>query len=401
LACLVDAQHAPLLRFCRRLVGGGEPAQDLAQETLLRAVQVIGRLQEPSRFPAWLLGIAVNLAHKWRRRQARWPISLDHLAASRPGEPLDDLLPAAKATEQVVEDALQAGRILDAIAALPSPLRQVVVRYYLEEQSYGEISAALELPISTIKWRLYSSRLRLRQSLDLAGGPPGTSRSTLSQPPHLRQRRSRPPAVAGKTHRKGNVDMPSPTTPTDQSQPQPQPPPSLAEQLERAVTEQHQRLAAWHGTMAQHPSLTEAARNAFRAAEAEARRLGHGYLGTEHILVGLLSDEHDPAARVLSGLGVTAAKVREVVDYRIGRGDRDPSHPLVLVPKARNTVHQAIEDARRLGHDYLGTEHLLLGLVREGTGIGALIIESCGVDLDELRRRVIQAVGNEQAEGDA
>ncbi|HEX2034235.1 MAG TPA: sigma-70 family RNA polymerase sigma factor [Chloroflexota bacterium] len=371
LARLVDTHYALLLRFCRRLAREEGHAQDLAQETLLRALQVIGRLEDPARFPAWLCGIAVNLAHKWRRRQARWPQSLERLGAALAeqgvGEPFGvtpwHMVP--KSAEQLVEDAEQAQRVLDAIAGLPAPLRRVVVLYYLEDLSYREMAAALDLPISTIKWRLFTSRLQLRRTLQETREEPTTMTS-----------------------------LPSETPPAQPPLP-PQPP--VAEQLARLVVSRHQQLAQWHGAMARQRSLTAGTLQAFAVAEKEAAQLGHDYLGTEHILLGLLReprDAEDVAARVLTEMGVTAPKVREIISARIGRGGATGAQPPLLAPRARNTLLQGIEDARRLGHDHLGTEHVLLGLVREGTGMGALIVESLGVDLDQVRSELLRRLAS-------
>jgi RNA polymerase sigma-70 factor, ECF subfamily len=168
-ACLVE-RHAPALqRFCRCLMPEPGAAQDLAQETLLRAYQSLPRLADPQRFGAWLFGIAANLARWWWRRQARWPLSLDGLTAAYPDVPWDLGGPAP---EEVLEEAEQTRRLLGAIDSLPPALARVVVLHYLDGLSYAEVAVALDVPLSTVKGRLFKSRARLRRALDPQGLAP-------------------------------------------------------------------------------------------------------------------------------------------------------------------------------------------------------------------------------------
>ncbi len=172
-ARLVERHHAALARFCWRLVGEAGP--DLAQETLLRAVPALGRLREPARFPAWLLGIAANLARKWWRRQARWPLSLEALAEAYPDVPWPAAPlwgPAAGEPGAAAVRAEEARRLEAAVGALPASLRRVLVLHYLDGLSYAEIAAALDVPVSTVKGRLFQSRRRLRGALDPEGTRP-------------------------------------------------------------------------------------------------------------------------------------------------------------------------------------------------------------------------------------
>jgi RNA polymerase sigma-70 factor (ECF subfamily) len=165
-ACLVE-RHAPALqRFCRRLMPEPGAAQDLAQETFLRAYQSLPRLADPQRFGAWVFGIAANLARWWWRRQARWPLSLDGLLEAYPDVPWALVGPAP---EEVLEEAEQARRLLSAIDSLPPALARVVVLHYLDGLSYAEAAAALDVPLSTVKGRLFKSRARLRRALDPQG----------------------------------------------------------------------------------------------------------------------------------------------------------------------------------------------------------------------------------------
>ncbi|MBI3973419.1 MAG: sigma-70 family RNA polymerase sigma factor [Chloroflexi bacterium] len=155
-----------LERFCRRLVGDEAAAQDLAQEALLRVHRSLGRLEDPARFGAWLCGIAANLARTWWRRQVRSPVSLEGLATSRPDGTWEPVLLVPLSPEQVVEEAEQTRRVLDAVESLPAPLGRAVALYYLEGLSYAEVAATLDVPVSTVKSRLFKSRSKLRLALE-------------------------------------------------------------------------------------------------------------------------------------------------------------------------------------------------------------------------------------------
>jgi len=138
--------------------------------------------------------------------------------------------------------------------------------------------------------------------------------------------------------------------------------------------------------------FTERARKVFSLAQEEAQRFNHNYIGTEHILLGLVKEGDGIAARVLANLGVQLPKVRSAVEFIIGRGDGlvvgDPS----LTPRTKKVIELAMDEARRLKSQYIGTEHLLLGLVREGQGVAAGVLESLGVSLEKVRQQVMQAV---------
>src|SRR6266705_2081307 len=121
--------------------------------------------------------------------------------------------------------------------------------------------------------------------------------------------------------------------------------------------------------------FTERARKVLSLAQEEAQRFQHNYIGTEHLLLGL---------------------VREAVEEIIGRGDRIVLGEIGLTPRAKKVIELALDEARRLNHDYIGTEHLLLGLLREGEGIGAGVLESFGLSLQEVRAKTIQVL-NEQS----
>jgi len=138
--------------------------------------------------------------------------------------------------------------------------------------------------------------------------------------------------------------------------------------------------------------FTDRARNVLTLAQDEAQRFDHNYIGTEHLLLGLVRDGDGTAAQVLEDMGVELAKVRTAVEFIIGRGDGPYSGDFGLTPRAKRVIELAIDEARRLDHNYIGTEHLLLGLVREGEGIAAGVLASVGVNLDRVRHEVIRVI---------
>ncbi|HEU5327426.1 MAG TPA: ATP-dependent Clp protease ATP-binding subunit [Thermomicrobiales bacterium] len=141
--------------------------------------------------------------------------------------------------------------------------------------------------------------------------------------------------------------------------------------------------------------FTERARRVLTLAQEEAQRFNHNYIGTEHLLLGLVREGDGIAARVLNNLGVQLPKVRSAVEFIIGRGETMIMGEIGLTPRAKKVIELAVDEARRLNHHYIGTEHLLLGLVREGEGIAAGVLESLGVSLEKLRAQVIQVLSSQ------
>ena len=139
--------------------------------------------------------------------------------------------------------------------------------------------------------------------------------------------------------------------------------------------------------------FTDRARKVLTLAQDEAQRFNHNYIGTEHLLLGLIREGEGVAARVLENMNVELAKVRTVVEFIIGRGDRPAVGEVGLTPLAKRTIELAIEEARGLGHRYIGTEHLLLGLIRLGDGIGPGVLASMGVDVERARAEGIRQIG--------
>jgi hypothetical protein len=135
--------------------------------------------------------------------------------------------------------------------------------------------------------------------------------------------------------------------------------------------------------------FTDRAREVLTQAQDEAQRFNHIHIGTEHLLLGLLRVEDGLAARVLRELGVELPRVRTAVEFIMQRGDRPVAGEVGLTPAAKRVIELAIDESRRLGHRYIGTQHLLLGLVREGEGVAAGVLESFGVTLDAVRHEIV------------
>src|SRR3989337_460966 len=135
--------------------------------------------------------------------------------------------------------------------------------------------------------------------------------------------------------------------------------------------------------------FTERARRVLTLAQEEAQRFNHNYIGTEHLLLGLVREGDGVAAKVLANLGVELSKVRSAVEFIIGRGDRPTSADNIgLTPRAKKVIELAVDEARRLNHHYVGPEPLRLGLVREGEGSAAGGLESLGISLEKVRGEV-------------
>src|SRR5947209_6432366 len=142
--------------------------------------------------------------------------------------------------------------------------------------------------------------------------------------------------------------------------------------------------------------FNDRAKRVLALAQDEAIRFNHNYIGTEHLLLGLVREGEGVAARVLDSLGVELSKVRTAVEFIIGRGDSTTSpSEITLSPRTKKVIELAIDEARKLGHSHVGTEHLLLGIVREGEGIASGVLESLGVSLEKIRHQVIATLGRQ------
>jgi ATP-dependent Clp protease ATP-binding subunit ClpC len=144
--------------------------------------------------------------------------------------------------------------------------------------------------------------------------------------------------------------------------------------------------------------FTDRARRVVVLAQEEARMLNHNYIGTEHILLGLIHEGEGVAARALESLGISLGAVRQQVDEIIGQGQQAPSGHMPLTPRAQKVLELASREAQQLGHNYVGTEHILLGLIREGEGVAAQVLVQLGADLNRVRQQVIQLLHGYQGD---
>ena len=138
--------------------------------------------------------------------------------------------------------------------------------------------------------------------------------------------------------------------------------------------------------------FTKRARRVLTLAQEEAQLLNHNYIGTEHLLLGLVREENGVAVRVLRDLGVDPKQIRERVERTVGRGQRAAFGKLSLTPRTKRVIELAVDEARRLGHHYIGTEHLLLGLVRAGEGVAVDVLRGLGVSLDKVRSQTARVM---------
>jgi ATP-dependent Clp protease ATP-binding subunit ClpC len=150
------------------------------------------------------------------------------------------------------------------------------------------------------------------------------------------------------------------------------------------------------GTKMMFERFTEKAIKVVMLAQEEARRLGHNFVGTEQILLGLIGESTGIAAKVLKSMGVTLKDARVEVEKVIGRGSGFVAVEIPFTPRAKRVLELSLEEARQLGHNYIGTEHILLGLLREGEGVASRVLETLGADPQKIRTQVIRMVGESQ-----
>jgi ATP-dependent Clp protease ATP-binding subunit ClpC len=143
--------------------------------------------------------------------------------------------------------------------------------------------------------------------------------------------------------------------------------------------------------------FTDRARRVVVLAQEEARMLNHNYIGTEHILLGLIHEGEGVAAKALESLGISLEAVRSQVEEIIGQGQQAPSGHIPFTPRAKKVLELSLREALQLGHNYIGTEHILLGLIREGEGVAAQVLVKLGADLNKVRQQVIQLLNGYQA----
>jgi ATP-dependent Clp protease ATP-binding subunit ClpA len=140
--------------------------------------------------------------------------------------------------------------------------------------------------------------------------------------------------------------------------------------------------------------FTDRARRVVMLAQEEARMLNHNYIGTEHLLLGLIHEGEGLAARALASLDISLAAVRSEVEQTIGQGQQPASGHVPFTPRAKKVLELALRESLQLGHNYIGTEHILLGLIREGEGVAAQVLAELGADLTRVRSRVMQLLGD-------
>ena len=140
--------------------------------------------------------------------------------------------------------------------------------------------------------------------------------------------------------------------------------------------------------------FTDRARRVVVIAQEEARHLDHNYIGTEHILLGLIHEGEGVAARALESLGISLEAVRIEVVEIVGHGDEAPTGHIPFTPRAKKVLELSLREALALGHNYIGTEHILLGLIREGQGVAAQVLVKLGADFDRVRQQVVQLLAD-------
>jgi len=144
--------------------------------------------------------------------------------------------------------------------------------------------------------------------------------------------------------------------------------------------------------------FTQRARRVVVLAQEEARMLNHNYIGTEHILLGLIREAEGVAVKALESLGISPDAVRQQVEEIIGQGQQAPSGHIPFTPRAKKVLELSLREAQQLGHNYIGTEHILLGLIREGSGVAAQVLVKLGADLNRTRQQVVQLLRGYQGE---
>jgi ATP-dependent Clp protease ATP-binding subunit ClpC len=144
--------------------------------------------------------------------------------------------------------------------------------------------------------------------------------------------------------------------------------------------------------------FTDRARRVMDLAQEEARMLSHNYIGTEHLLLGLIHEGEGVAAQALESLGISLEAVRQQVEEIIGQGQQPPSGRILFTPRAKKVLELARREAFQLGHHYIGTEHLLLGMIREGEGVAAQVLTGLGADLNGVRQQVLRLLHGSQGQ---
>jgi ATP-dependent Clp protease ATP-binding subunit ClpC len=144
--------------------------------------------------------------------------------------------------------------------------------------------------------------------------------------------------------------------------------------------------------------FTDRARRVVVLAQEEARMLNHSFIGTEHILLALIDEGDGTGVKALESLGISLDAIRQQVEEIIGRGQQAPSGHIPFTPRAKKVLELSLRESQHLGHEYIGTEHILLGLIREGDGVAAQVLVKLDADLNRVRQQVIQLISGRQPE---
>jgi ATP-dependent Clp protease ATP-binding subunit ClpA len=144
--------------------------------------------------------------------------------------------------------------------------------------------------------------------------------------------------------------------------------------------------------------FTDRARRVVVLAQDEARRLGHNYIGTEHLLLGLIREGEGVAAKALEALGISLDTVRQQVEQIIGQGQQAPSGHIPFTPRAKKVLELSLRESQQMGHNYIGTEHILLGLIHPGDGVARQVLVKLGADPNHVRQQVIRLLQEHSAE---
>ena len=174
------------------------------------------------------------------------------------------------------------------------------------------------------------------------------------------------------------------------------PPSASARRYPRCKRAQVRHMAPRPEEWTMFERFTDRARRVVVLAQEEAKMLNHNYIGTEHILLGLIHEGEGVAAKALESLGISLDAVREQVQDIIGQGQQQPTGHIPFTPRAKKVLELSLREALQLGHNYIGTEHILLGLIREGEGVAAQVLVKLGADLNKVRQQVIQLLSGYQ-----
>jgi RNA polymerase sigma factor (sigma-70 family) len=414
-ASLIERHRPALARFSRNVAGANGQAEDLVQEAVLRAFRALPRLGDPAKFAAWLFAIAANLSRRWRAQAARAPLSLEQLLAAYPDPhgASEGRLPAGP--DDVFEAAERTRLLNEALNALPPPMARVIALHYLDGLGYADVAAALDVPVTTVKGRLFKSRRRLRRTLVALA--PAAARTSPSGPARNRDEGGeRTMAAEQQLETPGIVEV-------------------AVDSIRMNVLEPHRVVVLKETAGERYLPIVIGVPE----ADAIAIKLQN------HTVPRPLT--HD---LFLSGLEATGTRVERVVitnvvdqtffariDLASSAGSRSidarpsdgialavrcgapiyvastmsdqawvqslssghsraagsPTTSLKLSERAERATVRALEEARRFDHHYLGLEHLLLGVLVEGDSLAAAVLREYGVTLPNARQSLAVLVG--------